>query len=83
KVRDKTSIKHTIVTGIKDYLPFPKNIIYPFIQKRQYKMVVKIEPSEDTHAWHLIMKETSDQYKEVQVDPVQDLALLQYTGGTT
>src|SRR5690625_3263100 len=35
-VRDQTDIKHTIVTGIKDYLPFPKNLIYPFIQKKQY-----------------------------------------------
>src|SRR5699024_2630137 len=36
KVRDETSIEHTIVAEIKDYLPFPKNLIYPFIQKRQY-----------------------------------------------
>src|SRR5690625_1909073 len=42
-VRKQSSIKHTIVTSIKDYLPFPKNLIYPFIQKRQYDVVVKVE----------------------------------------
>lgn len=83
KIRGNTSIKHTIVTGIKDYLPFPKNLIYPFIQKREYNIVVKVEQSEETHVWRSIMKYTSDNYTEVEIDPVADLALLQYTGGTT
>src|SRR5699024_3345806 len=82
-VRDQTDIEHTIVTGIKDYLPFPKNLIYPFIQKREYNMVVKVDPSEDTHVWSQIIKLTSDNFTEVAVDPKKDLALLQYTGGTT
>lgn len=82
-VRDQTDIEHTIVTGIKDYLPFPKNLIYPFIQKREYNMVVKVDPSEDTHVWSQVIKLTSDNYTEVAVDPKKDLALLQYTGGTT
>src|SRR5690625_2691592 len=82
-VRDQTDIKHTIVTGIKDYLPFPKNLIYPFIQKRQYNMVVKVEEDKETHVWAKMINETSDQYEKVEVNPLEDLALLQYTGGTT
>lgn len=82
-VKDKTDLKHVIVAEIKDYLPFPKNLIYPFIQKRDYKIVVKLEQSEDTHVWRKMMKETSTDYKKVEVDPKEDLALLQYTGGTT
>src|SRR5690625_7470382 len=61
-VRDSTFIKHTIVTGIKDYLPFPKNLIYPFIQKRQYNMVVKVEQDKETHLWTKMITETSEQY---------------------
>lgn len=82
-VRSNTSVKHTIVTAIKDYLPFPKNLIYPFIQKKQYNMVVKVEQSEETHVWERMINNTSDQFKQVDVDPKVDLALLQYTGGTT
>lgn len=82
-VRRSTSIEHTIVTGIKDYLPFPKNLIYPFIQKRQYNMVVKVEEDKETHVWAKMINETSDQYEKVEVNPLEDLALLQYTGGTT
>lgn len=83
KVKGNTELKHTIVTGIKDYLPFPKNLIYPFIQKREYNMVVKVEQSIDTHVWQLMMEKTPAEYLEPEIDPVEDLALLQYTGGTT
>ncbi|MFD1039570.1 long-chain-fatty-acid--CoA ligase [Virgibacillus byunsanensis] len=82
-VRGNTLLKHTIVTGIKDYLPFPKNLIYPFIQKKEYNMVVKVEPSEETHVWQSIMDQSSETYQKVDVNPKEDLALLQYTGGTT
>src|SRR5699024_6403205 len=83
KVRGSTSVKHTIVTGIKDYLPFPKNVIYPFIQKREYKMVIKVEETEETHVWKNIFQNTSDAYRKIDIDPKEDLALIQYTGGTT
>lgn len=82
-VQGKTDIKHKIVTGIKDYLPFPKNLIYPFIQKREYNMVVKVEESNDTHPWQTIMKRSEPSFKKVEINPKTDLALLQYTGGTT
>ncbi|HLS61156.1 MAG TPA: long-chain-fatty-acid--CoA ligase [Virgibacillus sp.] len=82
-IRGNTDIEHTIVTAIKDYLPFPKNLIYPYIQKKEYNMVVKVEQTADTHVWSKAIKETSNAYKKVEVDPAEDLALLQYTGGTT
>ncbi|MEI3612615.1 long-chain-fatty-acid--CoA ligase [Pseudogracilibacillus sp. SO30301A] len=82
-VRDKTDLEHAIVTRISDFLPFPKNLIYPFIQKRQYNMVVKVEESADTHVWKKVFESVSDSYEEVEIDPKEDLALLQYTGGTT
>lgn len=33
KMKTLTNVKHIIATGIKDYLPFPKNLLYPFVQK--------------------------------------------------
>jgi long-chain acyl-CoA synthetase len=82
-VKNSTPLEHMIVTGIKDYLPFPKNLIYPFIQKKQYNMVVKVEESSDTHVWNSIMENAEAEYNKVEVDPLEDTALLQYTGGTT
>src|SRR5699024_7381245 len=82
-VRNNTSLKHVIVTGIKDYLPFPKNMIYPFIQKKEYNMVIKVEQSDTTHIWKNMLKQASADKKEININPEEDLALLQYTGGTT
>ncbi|MFD2627955.1 long-chain-fatty-acid--CoA ligase [Oceanobacillus kapialis] len=82
-VLPKTTVKHSIIASIKDYLPFPKNKLYPFIQKRQYNMVVKVEDSETTHSWQRAITESEASYEKVEIDPVEDVALLQYTGGTT
>lgn len=82
-VKGNTDLEHVIITGIKDYLPFPKNRIYPFIQKRQYKLVVTPEQTHDTHLWEHILQFTEDKVIPVDIDPEEDLALLQYTGGTT
>lgn len=82
-IKEETNLKHTIVTRIADYLPFPKNIIYPFLQKREYNLVVKVEATDHTHVWRDIIANTTENYTEIQLNPSEDLALLQYTGGTT
>ncbi|CAM3819808.1 AMP-binding protein [Alkalicoccus chagannorensis] len=81
-VRQKTNLRHVIVTKIKDYLPFPKNMVYPFIQLKNTGKHVKIEYDASTHAFLDFIK-TTRQLEEADVDPEKDLALLQYTGGTT
>ena len=82
-VKPNTDLEHIIVTGIKDYLPFPKNLIYPFIQKREYNIVVKPEHKGDTHVWKRVLESASVEYKAHDYNPKEDIALLQYTGGTT
>lgn len=81
-VQSSTNIKHVIVTRIADYLPFPKNLLYPFVQKKQANLVVHIEESENIHVWKSIER-AEDTAVDVPCDPEEDLALLQYTGGTT
>jgi long-chain acyl-CoA synthetase len=84
KVIKETAIENVIVTGIKDYLPFPKNLIYPFIQKKQYGFSVKVEHSGSNHLFTEVMKTaTATPVEFPSFDPENDLALLQYTGGTT
>ena len=83
KIINETSIENVIVTGIKDYLPFPKNLVYPFIQKKQYGFSVKVEHSGMNHLFTEIMKSATATEFTVDFDFENDLALLQYTGGTT
>jgi long-chain acyl-CoA synthetase len=83
KVRKTTDLQTILVTGVQDYLPFPKNLIYPIIskikipKKREYKNLDQVFVLTD-----LIQSGT----KDVTPPPIsieEDLALLQYTGGTT
>ncbi len=83
KAIGNTDLQHVIVTAIKDYLPFPKNVIYPFIQKRDTGIVVKVKHEGNQHLFKEIMTRTSPKEIPVDFDFDKDLALLQYTGGTT
>ncbi|WP_100373702.1 AMP-binding protein [Bacillus sp. FJAT-45037] len=83
KVKGATAIEHVIVTAIKDYLPFPKNLIYPFIQKKNTKMSVNVEYSNSVHPFLPFVRKGKEERPNVDIDPREDLALLQYTGGTT
>ncbi|MGE6412690.1 AMP-binding protein [Planococcus kocurii] len=83
KVLKETDLENVIVTGIKDYLAFPKNLVYPFIQKKQYGMTVKVEHRGINHLFTEIMKTAQSTVVKPPFDFEEDLALLQYTGGTT
>ncbi|MFN7251582.1 MAG: AMP-binding protein [Anaerobacillus sp.] len=82
-VINKTKLRHVIVTGIKDYLPFPKNLIYPFIQKKRTGIKVNIQYNERILSFVKVLEEGVAEEIEIDIDPKEDLALLQYTGGTT
>ncbi|HEX7066328.1 MAG TPA: AMP-binding protein [Bacillales bacterium] len=85
KLKEKTDLAQIIVTGVQDFLPFPKNILYPFVQRKQKKsLVVDIHYNEPSvHSFMEIMKDEQAVKPEVDIEPKEDLALIQYTGGTT
>ncbi len=83
KIMAQTELQHIIVSAIKDYLPFPKNFVYPYIQKKQYGIVVKVRHEGNTHLLTEIVKMPAKNIAKYDFDFEEDLALLQYTGGTT
>lgn len=82
-VLDKTSVEKVIVTGIKDYLPFPKNWLYPLVQKRKGQLVKVNYDHKVFFPWKTLMHSSPTTPVEEEINPKEDLALLQYTGGTT
>jgi long-chain acyl-CoA synthetase len=82
-VKSETDLEHIIVTGIKDYLPFPKNLLYPIVQKREYGKIEKPEHGSTVHLWNKMLQNATTDVREPEIDPKEDIALLQYTGGTT
>ncbi|MCL1695186.1 MULTISPECIES: AMP-binding protein [unclassified Lysinibacillus] len=83
KIIKETALENVIVTAIKDYLPFPKNLVYPYIQKKQYGFSVKVEHSGQNHLFTEIMRSAPIKMIDIPFDFEEDIALLQYTGGTT
>jgi long-chain acyl-CoA synthetase len=83
KVMPNTKLNHIIVTAIKDALPFPKNLIYPFIQKKQYGIVVNVKHEGSNHLLTEILKQPVQKLTTYDFDFEEEIALLQYTGGTT
>lgn len=83
KIIKETALENVIVTAIKDYLPFPKNLVYPYIQKKQYGFSVKVEHSGQNHLFTEIMRSAPIKMIDIPFNFEEDIALLQYTGGTT
>jgi long-chain acyl-CoA synthetase len=82
-VKDGIPAKNIIVTSIKDFLPFPKNMLYPIVQKRKGPYVHIDYKTEPVIPLQKLLRESSAQPVAVQTDAVNDIAVLQYTGGTT
>ncbi|WP_044894558.1 long-chain-fatty-acid--CoA ligase [Bacillus alveayuensis] len=83
KMKAVTNLKHLIITSIKDYLPFIKKLFYPLVQKKQQQVIVKVNEQEDQHLFTNIIAFTEAKEIKVDINPLEDVALLQYTGGTT
>ena len=62
---------------------FLKTLIYPFIQKKEHGMTVKVEHRGINHLFTEIMKIAKADPIRYEFDFDEDIALLQYTGGTT
>lgn len=82
KAKAQTPIRHVIVTSIKDYLPFPKNLLYPIKMKKDGAKL-DVAYGEGVYAFKKLLREASSQPICVEADADTDIALLQYTGGTT
>lgn len=77
----KTSVKKLILCGIKDYLPFPLNLLYPIKAAidKQWVSVKRVPPIYDFLS---LLSEARATPVNTAVSP-DDIAILQYTGGTT
>ena len=80
-LRDKCCLETIVVTSIGDYLPFPKNILFPLVAKRK-KLAAKVNKAKSVYRWKDIIRDTQPDPPEVSIT-FEDLAALQYTGGTT
>jgi long-chain acyl-CoA synthetase len=78
----QTSLRHVIVTSLGDLLGFPKSAVVNFAVRRVKHMV----PAYSLPG-HLRFNDVLEQGRSLALEPVElgpeDIAFLQYTGGTT
>ena len=75
----RSALKHVIVTGAEDYLPWFKRLAYPWVNRGEKRSAVPCSPN--VHRFRRLLRRAA-RPPSVQIAP-DDLALLQYTGGTT
>lgn len=80
-LRPKTQIKQIIYTSIGDYLPFPKNLLFPLVAKKK-KLAAKVKPANDLYRWKPLLAQTQPAPPTIELS-FEDVAMYQYTGGTT
>jgi long-chain acyl-CoA synthetase len=78
---DRTPLKRLILTSIRDYLPWLKRLLYPLKARGQGQAqeVKRVPPLYD---FRRLLKKAPVGSPRVNVSP-DDIAILQYTGGTT
>lgn len=81
EVQERVPVRRVIVTGIQDALPFPKNLLYP-VKARREGSWVDVPDSPHVLRYTELLKFQPPTPTPVPRQP-DDLALLQYTGGTT
>ena len=81
KVRQTVPIREVIVTSVLDELGGLKRVIAPWTRSGK-AVSAQVGKDEPVKRWREVMAASPGPVDEVEVDP-DDLALLQYTGGTT
>ncbi len=81
RVQPATRLKKLIITSIREYMPVPLRLLVPLVKR---ELVGKVPADPDVaHFGRLLRQHAGQAPPPVEADPVHDVALLQYTGGTT
>lgn len=82
EVIDETAIQHVITTQLGDLLKFPKSLIVNLVIKYVKKMVPPFSVSNSVNFKTALNQGARKPHEPVDIDH-EDIAFLQYTGGTT
>lgn len=80
-ISNQTSLKNIIITSIKEYLPSFKKMLYPLFQMKEGQKV-RIGKGTGMFNFKDLIAGSSSNPPSVAISP-EDIAILQYSGGTT
>ena len=76
---ERTGLKRVVVCPMADILPFPKNILFTLFKRGETAGV----PRDGRHLRFAELTANDGAFEPVEIRPREDIAVLQYTGGTT
>ena len=76
---ERSRLKALVVGTMSEVLPFPKNWLFPLVKRRD---VVRA-PNDASHVPFEELLNNEGGHEPATIDPENDVAVLQYTGGTT
>ncbi len=82
-IRGRLPVKHYIIASIPEYLPFPLRQIAPLkLRRMKPPAIARVHPGPGVHLFRRLVAATEPDPPAVEIG-LDDVAALQYTGGTT
>jgi long-chain acyl-CoA synthetase len=75
----KTRLRHLVVGTMSEVLPFPKSLLFPLVRRKD---IAAVDGGADHTAYAALLK-AGTVAPPSPVDATEDVAVIQYTGGTT
>ncbi len=79
KMMHSTCLNNIVMCSFTDALPFPKNILFPLLKRKEMAV---IKPEKRIINFNDLINNDGN-VNIPDIDPEEDLAVIQYTGGTT
>jgi len=76
---DDTALKKLVICRMVDILPFPKNTLFSLFKRGEISDI----PADNRHIDFRALVDNDGRHEPVTVDVMEDVAVFQYTGGTT
>ena len=79
KMLQESRLQKLVIGTMSEVLPFPKNLLFPLVKRADIAAV----PRDERHIPFKQLLANDGRMEPAEVDPKEDIAVLQYTGGTT
>ena len=76
---DETRLTHLVICPMADMLPGLKRLLFPLVKRSEIAKV----PRDSRHVLFRTLTDNAGRPSPVEIDTKNDIAVLQYTGGTT
>ncbi len=78
QIRERTALENVIVTNVKAYFPWLTRLLFTLLKEKEDRAEIE----QGDHEFEVLMERSASIRPDITVDP-DDIALLQYTSGTT